>query len=42
MGAGEEAGGGGDTRLVLQSVTRHEQTSALFYLMGEVFYNKRD
>lgn len=32
---------GGDTRALLEAVTRREQSLALFHLVGKVLYNKR-
>ena len=33
--------GGGGARVVLEAVTRREQSLALFHLIGKVMYNKR-
>lgn len=33
---------GGDARIILEAVTRREQSLALFHLIGKVMYNKRE
>lgn len=32
---------GADSQVLMESITRREQSLALFHLMGKVFYNKR-
>ncbi|KAI0916087.1 hypothetical protein AcV7_007186 [Taiwanofungus camphoratus] len=40
-GKRRKGGGGPEARVILEAVTRREQSLALFHLLGKVFYNKR-
>ena len=41
-GKGKKGKKGQDARMLLEAVTRREQSLALFHLVGKVLYNKRE